>query len=168
MPDLNKMTKDELIRIIEVHAKNWLAHDGCWFLAAEEKYGMDVAIALDARSWERFTVAEANRIMHSFGIKQGGGLDSLEKALGYRLYATVNEQRVERPSPDKLLFTMVKCRVQSARRRKGLDDFPCKSVGLVEYSGFASAIDQRIKTKCLHCPPDGLRQDLYCLWEFTI
>ncbi len=167
-PGLDNMTKDELIKLVKVHAKNWLAHDGCWFLAAEEKYGMDIAIELDAKSWERFTVVEANRIMQSFGIEKGGGLDALEKALGYRLYTTVNVQRSERPSPDKLIYTMEKCRVQSARRRKGLDDFPCKSVGIVEYSGFASAIDPRIKTKCLHCPPDSLREDMYCQWEFTV
>jgi len=168
MLDPTKMTKEELVKLIEIHAKNWLAHDGCWFLAAEEKYGMDVAIELDARSWERFTVVEANRIMESFGIEKGGGLKAVEKALDYRLYATVNEQHSEFVSPDTLIFTMKKCRVQSARRRKGLDDFPCKSVGLVEYSGFVSAIDPRVKTKCLHCPPDPLRKDLYCQWEFKI
>ncbi len=168
MPDLEQMTKAELIKLVEVHAKNWLAHDGCWFLAAERKYGMAVAIELDVKSWERFTVVEASRIMASFGIEKGGGLDALEQALGYRLYATVNVQRTERPSPGTLIFTMDKCRVQAARRRKGLDDFPCKSVGEVEYSGFACTIDPRIKTKCRHCPPDALRDDLYCQWEFTI
>ena len=168
MPDFEKMTKEELIKIIKAHGKNWLAHDGCWFLAAEEKYGMDVAIELDAKSWERFTVVEANRIMASFEVEKDGGLDALEKALRYRLYATVNVQRAERLSPDKLIFTMEKCRVQSARRRKGLDDFPCKSVGVVEYSGFASTIDSRIKTKCICCPPDEPRDDMYCQWEFTI
>jgi len=141
MLKLEDMSKDDLIKLIEIHAKNWLAHDGCWFLAAEEKYGMDVAIELDAKSWERFTVVEANRIMQTFGIEKGGGLDALTEALQYRLYATVNIQESERVSRDKLIFTMKKCRVQSARRRKKLDDFPCKSVGIVEYSGFASTIE---------------------------
>ena len=41
------MDRDELLLALEMFAKNWLAHDGCWFLAAEEQYGMDAAIALE-------------------------------------------------------------------------------------------------------------------------
>ncbi len=31
------MNREELLRVLEMFAKNWLAHDGCWFLAAEER-----------------------------------------------------------------------------------------------------------------------------------
>ncbi len=165
---LEDLSREDLIKLLKIHAKNWLAHDGCWFLAAEEKYNIETAIELDTKSWERFTVVEAKRIMQTFNIPKNGGLDALAEALKYRLYATVNIQYIERPSPDKLVFTMQECRVQAARRRKKLDDFPCKSVGIVEYRGFAETVDPRIKTKCLHCPPDPQRQDLHCRWEFTI
>ena len=166
---LARMSREELVKLIEVHALNWLAHDGCWFLAAEDQHGLDTAIELDRRAWERFSPAEAKRIMKAFNIPAGGGLDALEKALQYRLYATVNRQVAERVSPRKLEFKMVECRVQSTRRAKGLPDFPCKSVGLVEYSRFAETIDPEIRTRCLHCPPDSpSRSDCACAWEFTI
>jgi hypothetical protein len=168
MAELKELSRDELLKIVEVHAKNWLAHDGCWFLAIEEKFGMDTAIELDAKSWERFTKAEARRIMEVFEIAKDGGLDALERALAYRLYAFVNVQSMERTAPDQLVFTMHECRVQQARRRKKLDDFPCKPVGTVEYSGFAATIDPRIRTSCIHCPPDQQRPDLFCQWEFSI
>ncbi len=167
MTAFEEMSREDLIKLIKVHAKNWLAHDGCWFLAAEKKFGIETAIELDKKSWEVFTVVEARRIMEEFDIPSGGGLEALEKALRYRLYATVNVQEIEAPTADRLIFTMKECRVQSARRRKKLPDFPCKPVGLVEYSGFAGTIDPRIKTKCLHCPPDGRDKPFYCQWEFT-
>jgi hypothetical protein len=56
MDQIQNLSHQELLRIIEVYAKNWLTHDGCWFLAAEKKYGMDAAMELDAKSWERFIV----------------------------------------------------------------------------------------------------------------
>jgi hypothetical protein len=168
MLSFEEFSREDLVKLIEMHAKNWLAHDGCWFLASEEKYGMEVAIELDKRSWEKFTVAEAKRIMETFDIKVGGGLEALAEALKYRLYATVNKQESELVLPNKLIFTMINCRVQAARRRKNLPDFPCKSVGIVEYSGFASTIDPRIKTKCIYCPPDKHNQPLHCQWEFTL
>ncbi len=61
------MGREDLLRALEMFAKNWLAHDGCWFLAAEERFGMQTAIELDACSWARFAAVEARRIMAVFG-----------------------------------------------------------------------------------------------------
>jgi hypothetical protein len=167
MINLEELSREDLLKLLDVYAKNWLAHDGCWFLALEEHFGMEAAIEMDIRSWERFSVAEAGRIMRAFDIPQGGGLKALEKALGYRLYAGVNEQAATWTEDGALEFRMIECRVQSARRRKGLPDFPCKPVGVVEYGYFARAIDPRIKTECLACPPDPVGE-AYCSWRFTI
>ncbi|MBI5882303.1 MAG: hypothetical protein HZB91_04280 [Elusimicrobia bacterium] len=167
MDHLKEFTREQLLTLIDTHAKNWLAHDGCWFLAAEEKLGMERAIELDKLSWERFSPAEARRIMSGFSIPANGGLDALEKALWLRLYACVNKQKVERTSPDRLVLTMLECRVQKARRDKKLPDFHCGGVGIIEYSRFASAIDPRIKTRGLSCFPEA-GQEFWCSWEFSI
>ena len=90
MKPFDMMGREELLRVIEMFAKNWLAHDGCWFLAAEERFGIQTAIELDACSWARFAAVEARRIMLTFDIPPGGGLPALEKALSLRLYAVVN------------------------------------------------------------------------------
>jgi hypothetical protein len=68
-----EMSRDDLLRALEMFAKNWLAHDGCWFLAAEERFGMENAIDLDARSWKRFAEVEARRIMTTFRNLCGDG-----------------------------------------------------------------------------------------------
>jgi hypothetical protein len=60
------------------------------------------------------------------------------------------------------------CRVQSARKRKGLDDFPCKLVGIAEYAYFAHTIDNRLRTQVISCPPDPHPEDYYCAWQFTL
>ena len=165
--NLEEMSKDELIKLVRIYSKNWLAHDGCWFLAVESALGMDKAIEYDKEAWRKFTVIEARRIIAEFDIPENGGLDALERALKYRLYASLNVQAFERLDKDKLVFKMEDCRVQSARERKKLPLFPCKPVGIVEYSGFARTVDPRIKTRCLACPPDK-GDSYYCGWEFTI
>jgi hypothetical protein len=40
--------REQLLQALEAFAKNWLAHDGSWFLAAEERFGVDTAIKLGA------------------------------------------------------------------------------------------------------------------------
>ena len=168
MNPYREMDRDELLKALEMFAKNWLAHDGCWFLAAEDELGMEAAIRLDAAAWGRFAAAEARRLLSGFDIPAGGGLDSLERALSLRMYAVINEQHLEW-SEDRLTlrFFMDVCRVQETRRRKGLDDFPCASVGIVEFSTFARTVDPAIRTRCLHCPPDAT-EGKYCGWEFSI
>lgn len=166
---IEDLTKEELYELTQMYAKNWLAHDGCWFLALEEKYGMDAAIEMDTESWRKFTVVEAKRVMEFLGLGKNSGLEGLKKALGFRLYASLNEDEIIVNEAEKTLEYRVKtCRVQSARRRKGLPDFPCKSVGIVEYGYFAKTIDERFETEVISCPPDITNPDYHCIWKFEL
>ncbi|MEM2141787.1 MAG: DUF6125 family protein [Candidatus Thorarchaeota archaeon] len=161
-------SKEELLKIVDMFAKAWQAMDGAYFLSLEEKYGMDVAIEIDKAAWRIFSPIEASRIMKEFGITANGGLKALEKALKYRVYAALNKQSTRWLDDNRLLFTMESCRVQTARNRKGLPDFPCKQVGMIEYEEFAKTVDPRIRTKCVFCPPDPHPDHAYCAWEFSL
>jgi SAM-dependent methyltransferase len=165
-PAFEELDRGGLFKALDVFAKNWLAHDGSWFLAAEERYGMDAALELDAASWRRFAAAEARRIMEAYAIPKDSGLDALARALSFRAYSFVNPSRIERNGP-VLRFFMTSCRVQETRSRKGLPDFPCRPVGQVEFETFARTVDARIATRCLHCPPDPDAQG-HCGWEFRL
>lgn len=167
MKAFDRLSKEDLKKMLSNFAKNWLAHDGLWFQVVENAYGQEKAISLDIEAWKQFSPIEAKRIKTFLDLPERGGLEALEKALNLRLYAMLNEQRCERAG-DRLRFYMTECRVQSARKRKGLDDFPCKPVGLVEYSTFAETIDSRIQTRCIGCPPDIHSEDFYCGWEFWL
>jgi hypothetical protein len=101
-------------------------------------------------------------------MEPGGGIPALIECLKHRLYARLNLQEALEVSDERVVFRMVDCRVQSARKRKGLPDFPCKSVGLVEYAEFARTIDPRIRTNCIACPPDQHPDEYWCAWEFVL
>ena len=165
---LMALDKETLIDLLEDAAKNWLAHDGLWFQAVENEFGMDAALDMDRRAWMIFTQLEAKRIMKRLNIKPGGGIGALDEALRYRLYARINQQEIYLSAPDVLRLEMKECRVQSARERKGLPDFPCKSVGIVEYAYFAHTIDSRLKTEVIFCPPDIRPEGCYCTWQFSL
>lgn len=169
MNQIQSLSREQLEGMLGDFAKNWLAHDGLWFQAVEKQYGMEKAIELDTEAWARFTVIEAKRIMARHDIPENGGLDALKKALGFRLYAVLNEQEIRNETDRSFEFYMVDCRVQSARRRKQMPLFPCKSVGIVEYTEFARTLDSRIKTEVICCPPDPeAGKDHFCGWRFSI
>jgi hypothetical protein len=149
-------------------AKNWVAMDGLWFQAVEQVYGMDAALAMDRRVWEQFAVIEARRIKERLVLPDKGGMDALEIAFKNRLISLLNKLEILRPDEKTLIVTLKTCRVQAARKRKGMAEFPCRSIGLVEFPVFARTIDPRIITECLSCPPETLPRTPYCSWKFTL
>lgn len=166
---LRDLSKDELIDIIVDDAKNWLAHDGLWFQAVEATHGMDAAMDADREAWRHFSKIEAKRIMSRLSLKSDGGIPALVTALNHRLYARLNQQDCIEVTGNRAVFRMLECRVQSARERKAMPHFPCKSIGIVEYQEFAKTIDPRIETRCIQAPPDSNGDgDFHCAWEFTI
>ena len=166
--DIEDLPKEKLLDYIEMLSKNWLAHDGCWFQAIELELGMEEAIKYDVAGWKRFTVIEAKKIKKFLGLDENPGIAGLIEALKYRLYANINVQEIIDITEKSCVFHMNKCRVQTARNRNNLPDFPCKPVGIEEYGLFAKAIDPRIKTECVCCPPDDHPKEYYCGWKFTL
>ena len=149
-------------------AKNWLANDGVWFQTIEAAQGMNEAKRCNDSCWAHFSPFEAASIRQMLGLPENSGLEGLKQALGFRVYGCINKQSIAEETPTSFVFRMDECRVQVARKRKGLADYPCKSAGLVEYSYFARAIDKRITTECIGCPPDAHPEEWYCAWKFSL
>ena len=164
---LKEMPKDKQLHLIDAIAKNWLAQDGVWFQAVEFVDGMNDAKRCNDSTWSRFSPFEAHSIKKLLSMGEHPGLEGLEIALNFRMYGRLNTQSCHWED-NALIFEMNNCRVQSARVRKGLADYPCKSAGLVEYARFASGIDDRIRTECIGCPPDKHPEHWFCAWRFTI
>ena len=165
---LYDMDEEKLEALLEAFSANWLANDGIWFQTVEKRIGMFDAKRCNDTCWTRFSPLEAARIKELLELPEQGGLEALKKALYYRLYARLNKQAIVEETSHSFVFQMVDCRVQSARKRKNMAEYPCASVGIVEYRTFAQTIDSRIKTECIGCPPDSHPEEWYCAWRFSL
>ena len=166
-PLLN-MSKSDLSALLDGAAANWLANDGVWFQSVEFTSGMNDAKRCNDSCWAHFSPVEAWSIKRFLDLGDRPGLAGLKKALGFRVYSRINAQSISDDGPDAFIMRMNECRVQTARKKKNLPDYPCKSAGLVEYTYFAGAIDARIQTDCIGCPPDAHPADWYCAWRFSL
>lgn len=81
---LNQYTKEELIDLIGLYSKNWLAMDGVWFQAIEKELGMEAAVHFDEEAWRRFTKIEAQKIKEFLKLPDGSGIEGLKAALSLR------------------------------------------------------------------------------------
>ena len=166
-PLLN-LSKETMYALMDGASVNWLANDGVWFQAVEFSSGMEDARRCNELCWAQFSPYEAWTIKKYLNLSEKPGIEGLKKALNFRVYARINTQSIVDEGPDGFVLQMNECRVQSARRRKGLDDHHCKSAGLIEYSYFARAVDSRIQTECIACPPDEHPEEWYCAWRFKV
>ena len=165
---LMEMEEQKLDAFTEAVAVNWLANDGVWFQAVEFDKGMFDAKRCNDSCWAQFSPFEAWSVKRMLDLPERPGLEGLKLALQYRLYATINKQSFDEETDNGFVFRMNECRVQMARKRKGLADYPCKSGGLIEYASFAETIDSRIRTECIACPPDPHPEDYFCAWRFSL
>ncbi|MFH1985792.1 MAG: DUF6125 family protein [Pseudomonadota bacterium] len=165
---VHDLSDDRLDRLIDALAVNWLANDGVWFQAVEFDSGMNEAKRCNDSCWAHFSPVEARAIKRFLGLSERPGLEGLKHALQFRIYARINTQSIVDEGPHAFVFQMNQCRVQATRQRKGLDDYPCKSAGLVEYTYFARAVDPRIVTQCVACPPDAHPEEWFCAWRFSM
>lgn len=164
---VKNLSREELLTLLEMDSKNFLAIDGTWFQSVEKKDGMDEAIYHDYEAWKRFTVSEAKRLIQFLNLPENPGLDGLEKALPFRINNRNNKCEIIREE-NRLIYRVVDCRVQTARSRKGMPYHPCKCVGEIEHENFAKTIDGRISCRCISCFPDVTDETCACSWEFII
>ncbi|EGB15294.1 hypothetical protein DND132_2089 [Pseudodesulfovibrio mercurii] len=146
----------------------WLAADGVWFQAVEKAAGMDAAKRVNDTCWARFAPLEARRVKALLGLPERGGIAALKAGLAARMYGRLNRWEFAEETATSIVFRMTDCRVQTARKRRGLADYPCKSGGVTEYTGFAREMDSRLRCECIGCPPDAHPEEWACAWRFTL
>ncbi len=164
---IENLSKKELIELVDIYAKNWLAMDGVWFQSIEKKFGMAEAMEHDENAWRTFIVIEASRIKKFLQLPVNSGIEGLAKALHFRMYANINKDEIIIDG-NTLIYRTLDCRVQNARKRKGMPFHPCKSVGMIEYTYFAKTIDERFDCEALSCYPDITDESCNCSWKFTL
>ncbi len=130
---LLEMDDESLDLFIENISVNWLANDGVWFQSIEFEKGMTDAKRCNDSCWGQFSPFEASAVKRYLNLPENSGLEGLKKALSFRLYSFINEQSFTAETDKSFVFNMNRCRVQAARKRKELNDYPCKSGGMVEY-----------------------------------
>ena len=161
------MDKEKLIDLLFMHMRNLWAVDGLYFLGIEDKFGTESATEIDGKVWGVMGKIEARRLKETLGI-QGDGISVIFEALRASSWSLDLEEKEIILDKNKALFRNTKCRVQKTRKKKGLEEFPCKKVRWGYLKSFAKEFNQKIVVECNICPPDTHPENLWCEWEFKL
>jgi hypothetical protein len=166
-PTLEKLPKKTLIELAKVYSRNWQSLDGNWFGLVEAEFGLETAVRLDLKSWEKQAVLEAQRIKKVLRL-DAGGLSSVLTVLSFmtwQLASTLFE--IEEESPERIVFYYPRCAVHESRNRQNKPVFPCKTMKLGLLSSIARVVEPKAVVRCLNCPPDPHQEGFWCKWELT-
>ena len=154
-------------KALEVCAKSFATIDGAWFIAVEEKYGLEAAIEADLRAWEIFAGRHARRVLNAFGLT-GKDVKTVMEAIKLDPINSILKPEIQWIKERRGIIRFTDCSPQKARIRNGRGEFPCKPVGLMWMSKYAEAVNPEIKVRCNVCPPDPHSSDIWCEWEFEM
>ena len=165
--DLTTLSKEELIKLVKVYSRLFLALDGFWFLAVEDKFGYQAALEADINAWEGYFPYEAKMLRKALGIS-ADGIPGIIETLKQSAFVPCMEHRIEEASETRGVFALYKCPSLEAMERAGRDEFTCEPVGKVVFQKYAESMDPRVKVRFLDGPPRKSPEDVSCKWEFFL
>ena len=166
--NLEELPKETLVELARMYAHNWQTLDGLWFRNVEAEYGLEAAVKLDLKNWQKQAAIEAERIMKALKLNKGG-LSSILKVLSLMSWQLVSPIfQCEEETPERILFYYPHCPVQMGRRKQDKQEFPCKTMKLTLLSQLANVVEPRARVRCIACPPDPHPKDFWCKWELTL
>ena len=167
-PELEKLPRKTLIELAKMYSRNWQSLDGNWFGLVEAEFGLETAIRLDLKSWEKQAVLEAQRIKKVLELDKGG-LPSVLTVLSFMTWQLASPLfEIEEESPEKVVFYYPRCTIHESRNRQGKPVFPCKNMKLGLLSIIVRVVEPKAKVRCLHCPPDLPQEGFWCKWELSL
>ena len=164
---LSELPKEKIHEYIFMQLRNLWAADGLYFLNIEKRYGTEIATQIDADVWAVMGKIEARKLKEFLGITKAD-LPSMMQALQFSTWALDLEEKEIIIQENCASIRNTCCRVQNARKRKGLKEFGCKPVRIKFLQAFAKEFNPDIVVKCIICPPDKHPDTLWCQWEFTL
>jgi len=159
-----RLSKAELVNLLQLFGRCALTIDGFWFLGTEKLYGTVEATSLDEQAWGNYGKTEANLLKRYLSIKKVTKLEDI-----CRIYLLTpifgNLGAAAEVRGNKCYLSVSDCHPQKARIRKNLGEFPCKRVGIAYFRSFLEVLNPKLKFGCVVCPPDEHPEDLWCEWE---
>lgn len=144
-----KLQGEELVKWLR---EAYFTLDGLWFLALEERLGLEGAVEVDVEVWRRFAHVMARRVAKRLGVEAS---KAEEVAASLRVLFDVEGWEVSF-KPSEASFQVERCPWWDYLSRVGrlhVAEYVCPKVCEVIFSSWATALNPRARLHFTFSPP---------------
>ena len=163
------LSRAELIELVRLYSRLFLALDGFWYLAVKEIVGEDKANACDFWVWDKYSRYEFKRLIPLCNIK-GNDLQAFATAMSFSPWISNLNCRFALEGKDRLTFTVLECPTLEALKREGMgrENTFCQQVEPQLFQIIIQSFNPKGKATPVELPPETNQADICCRWRFSI
>ena len=163
------LSTDELVKLLKLYGKLYMAVDGFWYLAVKERMSNEEALACDIQVWDKLCRYEMKRITEQMGIR-GNDVATLMKAIQLTPWCWNMDYEIEIKDRNCAMYTVTRCSTLEALEKEGegRESQICKIAEPRMLKCYASFFNPDIEITCLQAPPRKSRDGICCRWRFTL
>lgn len=172
-PDLTlkDLSKDFLIRLIEVHQYAWVTMTESWYRSVEKRYGSEVGLEIELQAWKRLTEKLGPRYQKAANIELNTVADSVKIT-----QIVLDNSRVDSPFPSKWEVIDDNHITQTIEKCQSLDFFERKAPERIQKVCEVNEkqmiqryiVNPYVKLTPLKLPPRSSKDEIACKWEYTM
>lgn len=163
---IESMSRGQLLDLLRLYSRMFLAMDGFWYLTLRESFGEGTAIDHDLRVWDRY-IKHEYRLLRAFLDEEGQDVAAFFRVLAFCTWARTFDMEWDIPAPDRGSLRVLHCPVLDALRREGegRDEWYCRRVDRKLFEMQARHFNPHLKVLPVELPPRVRDQDICCSWE---
>ena len=166
---LDGLSKAELVELVRLYSRLFLAVDGFWYLAVKELVGEDMATACDLWVWDRYSPYEINRLIQLRNIK-GNDLKAFATTFSFSPWFSNLTYKFTQEAENKLTLTVLECPTLQALEGEGTgrENTICRQVDPELLQMYIQSFNPRGKAVPIELPPRTSGASICCRWQFII
>ena len=166
---LEDYSKAELVGLLKLYARLYIALDGFWYLSMKGEFGDDKALEHDLVVWEKMYKREIDGVTSALGVRDRD-IPAFIRVLTIAPWFPRMQYEVDIKSNSYAVLTVTHCPTLQALEKEGegREERICRVVDVDYFRKCGKHFNPNIEVTALKLPPRKSRDEICCQWKVEL